>query len=747
MWLVLMLGMVFSSAAWSQVPISNAVQVAAGGQHTCALTSAGGAKCWGSNFYGQLGDGTSTQRLTAVDVSGLTSGVVAIASGLFHTCALTSAGGVKCWGFNGAGQLGDNSTTDHLTAVDVSGLTSGVVAIASGLLHTCALTSAGGVKCWGRNTEGELGDNTTTQRLTPVNVSGLTNGVATIATGSYHSCAVTGTGGAKCWGANSVGQLGDNSTTQRLIPVDVSGLTSGVAAIAAGRANTCAVTNAGGAKCWGHGAFGAIGDGTGMQRLTAADVIGLTSGVVAIAAGNSHACALTTAGGAKCWGYNITGQLGDGTTTNRLTPVDVSGLTSGVAAVATGYGNTCALRGTGGVKCWGGNRNGEVGDGTASVRISPVDVSGLTSGMAVVAIGNAHTCAVSSAGGAKCWGFNAYGQLGDNSTTQRMTPVDVSGLTSGVAVVATGNGHTCALTSAGGVKCWGSNIVGQLGDGTSTDRLMAGDVFGLTSGVVAIATGQDHTCALTTLGGVKCWGYNSNGQLGDGTITFRLTAVDVSGLTSGVVVIAAGQAHTCAMTSAGGAKCWGKNADGQLGDNSTTQRLTPVDVSGLTSGVAAIAPGGQHTCALTSVGGAKCWGYGGFGQLGDGTATPRLTAVDVIGLTSGVAAIATANRHTCALTSAGGVKCWGDNSDGQLGDNSTMTRYTAVDVSGLTSGVAAIAAGVGLGHTCALTSAGGVKCWGNNVAGQLGNGTGGIRPFPVDALQGPGQYIFANGFE
>ncbi|MCX6538746.1 MAG: RCC1 repeat-containing protein, partial [Acidobacteria bacterium] len=260
-----------------------------------------------------------------------------------------------------------------------------------------------------------------------------------------------------------------------------------------------------------------------------------------------------------------------------------------------------------------------------------------------VAAGSYHTCALTVGGGVKCWGLNFDGQLGDGTPTSRSTPVNVSGLTSGVSAVAAGRFHTCAVTSGGGVKCWGSNQYGQLGDGTTTHRFTPVDVSGLTSGVIAVTAGYFHTCAVTSGGGVKCWGYNNSGQLGDGT------------------------SHTCAVTSGGGVKCWGSNNLGQLGDGTTTQRVTPVDVSALTSGVSAVDAGGYHTCALTAGGGVKCWGLNSIGQLGHGTTTQHLTPVDVSGLTSGVIAVTAGYFHTCAVTSGGGVKCWGYNNSGQLG--------------------------------------------------------------------------------
>ncbi len=361
---------------------------------------------------------------------------------------------------------------------------------------------------------------------------------------------------------------------------------SGVAAVSAGAAHTCAVTTGGGVKCWGANGAGQLGDGTAADRLTPVDVLGLTNGVVTVSAGNAYTCALTTGGGVKCWGSNGYGQLGNGTTTDSHRPVDVSGLTSGMAAVSAGGSHTCALTTAGGLKCWGNNLDGELGDGTTTTHLTPVDVCtnpGCTApltGAAAVSAGSLHTCARTTAGGAKCWGDNSYGQLGTGPLcgTSCTTPVDVSGLISGVAAVSAGGSHTCALITGGGVKCWGQNHAGQLGNGVTTDSSTPVEVLGLNSGV-AVSAGTNHSCALTMVGAVKCWGLNTSGQLGSGTTTYtNSTPLDVIGLAAGVAAVTGGFDHTCALTTAGGVKCWGHNSNGQLGDGFTTDSPTPVDV-------------------------------------------------------------------------------------------------------------------------------------------------------------------------
>ncbi|WP_169928959.1 hypothetical protein [Macromonas bipunctata] len=250
--------------------------------------------------------------------------------------------------------------------------------------------------------------------------------------------------------------------------------------------------------------------------------------------------------------------------------------------------------------------------------------------MASIIAGEYHTCAITTAGGVKCWGWNKYGQLGDGSTTDSSVPVAVADLTSGVASISTGEYHTCALTMAGGVKCWGANWDGQLGNPSYADSSVPVAVADLTSGVASISGGSKHTCALTKAGGVKCWGRNTHGQLGDGSTTDSSVPVAVVGLTSGLASVSTGEYHTCAITTAGGVKCWGWNEDGQLGDGSTTDSSVPVAVADLTSGVASISGGYHHTCVVTTAGGAKCWGANWSGQLGNPSYVNSSVPMEVI---------------------------------------------------------------------------------------------------------------------
>jgi len=334
-----------------------------------------------------------------------------------------------------------------------------------------------------------------------------------ISAGGYHTCAVTQNGRAMCWGANNIGQLGDGSLANKLVPTPVADLALDVADISASDGSTCALNEGGGVSCWGHNAFGQVGDGsTDEFKVAPASVNGLSSGVSAISSGiGMHRCAVTFAGKLLCWGNNAQCQVGIDCGKNILAPVFIDNPDwLGVSAVTTGGSHTCVIeQGFGSVWCHG---SGPTGIYSSSV--------------AAISSGSSHVCMLSKVGGVKCWGSNYSGQLGDGTGLDANSPVQVIGLTSGVTAISAGRDHTCAITTLGEVLCWGRGPM--VGDGSTGDKLVPTEVIGLTSAAVAVTAGGSHTCALT-VGGIACWGSNLFGQLGDGTTTDHLVANPVVG--------------------------------------------------------------------------------------------------------------------------------------------------------------------------------------------------------------------------
>ena len=352
---------------------------------------------------------------------------------------------------------------------------------------------------------------------------------------------------------------------------------------------------------------------------------------------------------------------------------------SGAIAIAAGEHDTCALLADASIDCWGLNSTGELGDGTNSG--DGADTGSDTCGI--------HNC--------------------------RPTPVAVSGITNATAITG-GTFQACTLLTDGSIDCWGSNYVGELGDGTTEESDTPVAVSGITS-ATAINAGASHTCAVLTGGHVNCWGGNDWGELGDGTTEGSATPVAVSGITDATALTTGGY-DTCALLVGGSVNCWGRNSAGELGDGTTQERNAPVSVSGITNATA-ITAGAYHTCALLAGGSIDCWGNGGFGGLGDGSTKASETPVAVNGITNATA-ITAGDEDTCALLASGNIDCWGNNSSGELGNGTTEASDTPVAVNGITNATAITAGGW---HTCALLPGGSIDCWGNNQYGELGNGT------------------------
>lgn len=372
-----------------------------------------------------------------------------------------------------------------------------------------------------------------------------------------------------------------------------------------------------------------------VQSPRPTETTGATTAVASgrsITAGVSFTCAVTPAKTLKCWGRNDHGQLGVASTQESWPKASAVADLAGVASVGAGRQHACALLATGSVKCWGVDETAPPEH--MALRSAPTEVLAPDAGAVALAVGGRHDCALLRGGKVQCFGWGSDGQLGSGNASSSRAPVDVVGLSRPAVAIAAGDVHSCALLDDGSIDCWGSARFGRLGSGDTQQYAQSATplaVAALGAKATSVAAGRDGTCAVTA-SGVACWGRVKPGRpLSDSDPTLvAATPIAIAGLGPDVRALTFGAAHGCAVTKAGAAMCWGYNERGQLGNGQTADSATPVQVAGLTSGVVAIAGGDLHTCALLDSGEARCWGDNGFGQLGDGTTKDSATPVKVV---------------------------------------------------------------------------------------------------------------------
>jgi len=732
-----------------------------GFMHSTVVKYSGAMWGCGDNILGELYLPTSITE-TNVPTKAANAGYVAVAAGM-HThssLGLKADGTVYAWGDNTYGQLGIGSaiastnvpvqitTLTNITGIALAGdVTEGYWYTPTA--HGMALGADGTVWGWGGNGSGQIGDGTTTNRTAPVRVrgpggTGYLSNVVSVVAGVYYSLALRSDGSVWAWGNNAGGIFGTSGGGTTNYPRRVLTLTN-VVAIASAEGSAIALFSDGRIRTWGHNYNGVLGNGvTSSTGLTATPTLQTPTNVnifVKVAAGCYNMYAVARDGTIWAWGDNTNGQVGDNTTTTRNRPVHILTV-SNVVSMGCGHFNARAVTADGSLYVWGLADSGQLG---TNVQFQvPTKTTWLNSNVKDSTGGRQHSVWLTRFGTVWASGRNTEGQAGNASNTNVTPQVEVRELYA-LDAVAIGAYHSLALKSDGAVWSVGANWAGQLGTGSAiTTNVPVATKITTLSNVVTIATGQDNSMALTTNGFVYTWGYNAQGELGNGTTISTNRPIFVSSL-SNVVAIASGFYHNLALLTNGTVRAWGYGGYGNLGDGTNLNRTTPVTVTGL-SNVVNIAAGGYHNLALKSDGTVWAWGYNGYGQLGNnsydpgplsGPIVPHWTPTQVVGpggvgfLTNIVDIVAGA-YHSLALSADGFVYAWGGSWLGQVGNGGT--NYQQVVPVKLLSLTNMVAIGRGDYHSMAMGTDGSVWTWGANWLGQLGDGTTIQRNTPVQSL-------------
>ncbi|MEY4609043.1 MAG: hypothetical protein RL625_1260 [Gemmatimonadota bacterium] len=642
--------------------------IAASNTAACGLATDGDIYCWGGGANGILGNGTSNQWSNIPVRVSSTKKFRSISGGSVHFCAVTTDDEAQCWGTNYWGQLGNGrsgngqggTSADALVPEKIA-LTAKVQSLSAVNNGGCAITVTKETYCWGEGWAGQIGNGQNTNQPTPQKTLGGYEFEA-LAGGGNTMCGQLASGVVYCWGASNNGQLGFFGSSA--IPQAV--LFGGIAirSIGVGFEHLCGTTAAGAVYCSGSNNWGKLGVTTATQAQTpvAVNVGGAASIVVA---GYSASCAILTTGTMKCWGQNSIGELGTGTKQSTATPTPILGDRQ-MVSLTGGNSSMCGLDGSGKAYCWGTPAWNFSDSPGIEARLKPIETGGILS-FASLSRGSQHTCGLRTNGEAWCWGAGWSGQRGDGTQNSSSSPGRVA-ISDALVRISAGQDNSCGLTASGATYCWGSNYAGQVGDGTSgNNRLSPTLVTGVT--LAQISTGSSHVCGLAADGTAYCWGENNSGQIGDGTNGTNRTRPTAVALSIKFSKIFAGNQISCgiALSPAGKLYCWGQNGTGQLGVGSFSGIFTTPTAVNTTLTFTSVVSGWDSTCGLTTTGETHCWGTNRYGTLGTGiplqnNASSPLRLVGDPGFVS----LAAGNRFICGVTAAKVTSCWGRNDEGGL---------------------------------------------------------------------------------
>lgn len=753
-------------------PLLNNVAVVTGSRFACSLHEDGTVSCWGGGPSENVDENRGLIPIADADLPRKIEGITdakAIVSGDDKQCVLHEAGTVSCWGYDfysrpdGSyysdkyGELDRDSDIPTYSPGKINGITDAVQISADGN-SSCVVLSGGQVACWGDNEYGQLGNGTIENSLAPVLVTGITDAIS-VAVGWEHICAVHSDNTISCWGRNQYGQLGDQTTIDSSIPVKVLNVND-ARSVHTSIGYTCYIHLDTRVSCWGNGNRGVFKDGNSYPEsdnpclsmecetelehytpyfdyiLAEPNRIPGLSNVKTLSVGELHACAIFYDDSLSCWGVDSYAGLFVWTDLSQL---KVTSIPSSSRADIF-----CVVRIDTTIFCWGrddlktgrrGRQHSENAWEDSYIVASPSATSGVPNeevsqdslpkadipwltGNIDVAAGFGHTCSLQASGTVYCWGSNDLGQLGNGTTIYSSEPVQVKNLDQAIAISA-GTDHTCALHSDGSISCWGSDQYFKLGnieagDNSSfhaTASTKPTKVTGIDN-AISVSAGWEHTCAVHSDSTISCWGNNNAGQLGIGESDkpeMSVQPVKVNGIADAVSVSAASY-RTCAVHSDGTISCWGEQAGGELAYNQISSTLEPTKVKGIIDATA-VSIAASHTCALHVTGEISCWGDNGLGKLGGDPyklKTRSLYPVKVKTVNNATQ-IFTAQEYSCALRSDDALSCWGYGKYGQFGSRVLTAPFTLIDSGRI------ISASISRTKICAVFVSTSVYCWGHGA--------------------------------
>jgi alpha-tubulin suppressor-like RCC1 family protein len=708
LWLLLLLTLLGGSA--------QAQRLAAGWRHTLSIHADGTLWAWGSNSYGQLGIGTTTQQNRPVQVGSATNWR-SVSTGYYFTVALKTDGTLWAWGQNANGQLGQGTTGGQQTQPVQVGTATNWASVSASDYHIVAIKADGSLWGWGQNFSGQLGLGTTNVTTnTPTQV-----GTATwraVSGGSLFTLAIRTDGTLWSWGTNGNGQLGNGTSSNAAQPTPTQvGTATTWQAVSAGAFHGLALQTNGTLWAWGFNGWGALGSPAAPANQLTPLQVGTATTWRSVSAGYSHSAAVRADGTLWAWGDNRYSQLGDGTTTQQNAPVQVA-TGANWQTVSAGQFYTTALRQDNSYWAWGYHSNGQLGNGRGP-QLIPYELTTPDTWRGINA-GAFHTLAIGPNSTLWSWGSNTAGQLGNGTTTDQRQPTQIGAPTVSWRTASGGYTHSAAISLDGTLWTWGDNSAGELGDGTTTSRLVPTQL-GTATDWASVSTGYQYTLALKTDGSLWAWGRNNSGQLGLGTTTQQTVPTRV-GTATWQSVTTSKSAGTAAVSLAirqdGTLWAWGSNNNGQLGQGTySAQSTAPVQVGTATWQSAAASS--THTLGVRTDGTLWAWGLNNFGQLGTGL-TPTITSVPVqVGSSSSWNSVTAGFNTSAALRNRIELFIWGSNVEGQLGDGTTTDQATPQSVGG--SNILWQSVSLGFYHTVAMRANpnGTIWLWGDNRYNQL----------------------------